>query len=125
MPDAVLPGPAPCRGLRGREARALRRLRRDLRKDVPALSLAAPLPSGTEPQLGREEIGAARRRLILDGLGIIVSAAGFVYGLTARTAGHFSPVEAMAMSLIAFGGAAQFAAIGYVSSGLAWPAIGL
>jgi len=85
------------------------------------------LPSGTEPQLGREEIGAARRRLILDGLGIIVSAAGFgfVYGLTARTAGHFSPVEAMAMSLIAFGGAAQFAAIGYVSSGLAWPAIGL
>jgi predicted branched-subunit amino acid permease len=31
----------------------------------------------------------------------------------------------MAMSLIAFGGAAQFAAIGYVASGLAWPAIGL
>ena len=29
------------------------------------------------------------------------------------------------MSLIAFGGAAQFAAIGYVASGLAWPAIGL
>jgi predicted branched-subunit amino acid permease len=85
------------------------------------------LPAGTEPPLGRDEIGAARRRLILDGLGIIVSAAGFgfVYGLTARTAGHFSPIEAMAMSLIAFGGAAQFAAIGYVSSGLAWPAIGL
>lgn len=82
---------------------------------------------GTEPPLGREEIRAARRQLILDGLGIIVSAAGFgfVYGLTARTAGHFSPVEAMAMSLIAFGGAAQFAAIGYVASGLAWPAIGL
>jgi predicted branched-subunit amino acid permease len=85
------------------------------------------LPAGTEPPLGRDDIGAARRRLILDGLGIIVSAAGFgfVYGLTARTAGHFSPIEAMAMSLIAFGGAAQFAAIGYVSSGLAWPAIGL
>jgi predicted branched-subunit amino acid permease len=64
---------------------------------------------------------------VLDGLGIIVSAAGFgfVYGLTARTAGHFSPVEAMAMSLIAFAGAAQFAVIGYVASGLAWPAIGL
>jgi predicted branched-subunit amino acid permease len=31
----------------------------------------------------------------------------------------------MAMSLIAFGGAAQFAAVGYVASGLAWPAIGL
>jgi predicted branched-subunit amino acid permease len=85
------------------------------------------LPAGTEPPLGHDDIGAARRRLILDGLGIIVSAAGFgfVYGLTARTAGHFSPIEAMAMSLIAFGGAAQFAAIGYVSSGLAWPAIGL
>ena len=50
---------------------------------------------------------------------------GFVYGLTARTVGHFSPIEAMAMSLIAFGGAAQFAAIGYVVSGLAWPAIAL
>jgi predicted branched-subunit amino acid permease len=70
---------------------------------------------------------AARRRLVVDGLGIVVSALGFgfVYGLTARTSGHFSPIEAMAMSLIAFGGAAQFAAIGYVASGLAWPAIGL
>ena len=57
----------------------------------------------------------------------MVSAAGFgfVFGLTARTVGHFSPVEAMAMSLIAFGGAAQFAAIGYVATGLAWPAIAL
>ncbi len=64
---------------------------------------------------------------MIDGLGIVVSAMGFgfVYGLTARTVGHFSPVEAMAMSLIAFGGAAQFAAIGYVASGLAWPAIAL
>jgi branched chain amino acid efflux pump len=70
---------------------------------------------------------AARRQLVLDGLGIIVSAAGFgfVYGLTARTAGHFSPIEAMAMSLIAFGGAAQFAAIGFVTTGLSWPVIGL
>jgi predicted branched-subunit amino acid permease len=48
-----------------------------------------------------------------------------VYGLSARTVGHFSPAETMAMSLIAFGGAAQFAAIGYVASGLAWPAIAL
>src|SRR5258705_10361767 len=31
----------------------------------------------------------------------------------------------MAMSLIAFGGAAQFAAIGFVSTGLGWPVIGL
>jgi predicted branched-subunit amino acid permease len=29
----------------------------------------------------------------------------------------------MAMSLIAFGGAAQFAAVGYVASGVAWPVI--
>ena len=47
---------------------------------------------------------------------------GFVYGLAAREAG-FSVVEAMAMSLIVFGGAAQFAAVGYVASGLAWPGI--
>ena len=71
------------------------------------------------------DVRSARRALYLDGLGIVVSALGFgfVYGLSARTSGHFSPVEAMAMSLIAFGGAAQFAAIGYVATGLAWPAI--
>lgn len=82
---------------------------------------------GTELPLDRDVLRASRRRLAVDGLGIVVSAAGFgfVYGLTARTSGHFSPVEALAMSLIAFAGAAQFAAIGYVASGLAWPAIGL
>jgi 4-azaleucine resistance transporter AzlC len=66
----------------------------------------------------------ARRRLLIDALGIGVSALGFgfVYGLSARQAG-FSPIEAMAMSLIVFGGASQFAAVGYVASGLAWPAI--
>jgi predicted branched-subunit amino acid permease len=31
----------------------------------------------------------------------------------------------MAMSLIAFGGAAQFAAVGYVAAGVAWPVIAL
>jgi predicted branched-subunit amino acid permease len=71
------------------------------------------------------ELGAARRRLVADGLGIIVSAAGFgfVFGLAARTSGHYSVIEAMAMSTIAFGGAGQFAAVGYVASGVAWPAI--
>ena len=61
----------------------------------------------------------------MDGLGIIVSAAGFgfVFGLAARTSGHYSVLEAMAMSLIAFGGAAQFAAVGYIATGVAWPAI--
>jgi predicted branched-subunit amino acid permease len=62
---------------------------------------------------------------VVDGLGIIVSAAGFgfVFGLAARTAGHYSVIDAMAMSTIAFAGAAQFAVVGYVASGVAWPAI--
>jgi predicted branched-subunit amino acid permease len=73
------------------------------------------------------DLRAARRQLVLDGLGIMVSAAGFgfVYGLAARTDAHFSPLEAMAMSLFAFAGAAQFAAVGYVASGIAWPVIAL
>lgn len=45
-----------------------------------------------------------------------------MYGLSAREAG-FSMVEAIAMSTIVFAGAAQFAAVGYVASGLAWPGI--
>lgn len=70
------------------------------------------------------ELRVSRRQLILDGLGIVVSAAGFgfVYGLAARDAG-FSPVEAVAMSTFAFAGAAQFAAVGYVAGGVAWPAV--
>lgn len=65
-----------------------------------------------------------RRRLLTESLGIAVSAAGFgfVYGLSARDAG-FSPIEAMAMSTIVFAGAAQFAAVGYVASGIAWPGV--
>ncbi len=65
-----------------------------------------------------------RRQLLLDALGIAGSAAGFgfVYGLAARDAG-FSPIEAMAMSTIVFAGAAQFAAVGYVVSGLPWPGV--
>jgi 4-azaleucine resistance transporter AzlC len=66
-------------------------------------------------------LDVARRQLVLDGLGIIATAAGFgfVYGLSARTAG-FSPLEASAMSLIVFAGAAQFAAVGYVLAGFSW-----
>jgi 4-azaleucine resistance transporter AzlC len=51
-----------------------------------------------------------------------VAGFGFVFGFAAREGG-FSAIEAMAMSSIAFAGAAQFAAVGYVASGLAWPAI--
>ena len=70
------------------------------------------------------EVAASRRRLIVDGLGILVSAGGFglVYGLTARTAG-FSPLEAGAMSVLVFAGAAQFAAVGYVAGGFPWLAV--
>lgn len=45
-----------------------------------------------------------------------------MFGLSAAKAG-FSVVEAMAMSVIVFAGAAQFAAVGYIASGLAWPGI--
>jgi 4-azaleucine resistance transporter AzlC len=70
------------------------------------------------------EVEASRRRLVADGLGILATALafGFAWGLAARTAG-FSPIEASAMSLLAFGGAAQFAAVGYVAAGAGWPAI--
>jgi 4-azaleucine resistance transporter AzlC len=70
------------------------------------------------------QLRAARRQLLLDSAGIAVSAGGFgfVYGLAARNAG-FSPLEAMAMSVFAFAGAAQFAAIGYVTQGLPWAGI--
>ena len=67
---------------------------------------------------------AARRQLLLDTTGIAVSAAGFgfVFGLAARSAGY-SPIEASAMSVLGFAGAAQFAAVGYVSAGLPWAPI--
>jgi 4-azaleucine resistance transporter AzlC len=67
------------------------------------------------------DLRAARRQLLLDTAGIAVSAAGFgfVFGLAARNAGY-SPVEAVAMSVFGFAGAAQFAAVGYVNAGLPW-----
>jgi 4-azaleucine resistance transporter AzlC len=70
------------------------------------------------------EVVASRRRLLLDGLGIVASVVGFglVYGLSTRSAG-FSIVEAAAMSVIVFAGASQFAAVGYVVSGLPWPGV--
>ena len=87
-------------------------MRRDLRQDVPALSAAGI------------DLATSRRRLVLDGLGIIASTGGFgfVYGLAARAAG-FSPIETIAMSVVVFAGAAQFAAIGYVLGGFSWPGV--
>lgn len=65
-----------------------------------------------------------RRQLVLDALGMTLSAAAFglVYGVAARTAG-FSVVEAVAMSLFVLAGASQFAAVGLVAQGVALPAI--
>jgi 4-azaleucine resistance transporter AzlC len=92
-------------------------VRRDLRQDRPPLN-------ETETPTPIEDLATARRRLLVDAMGIGASALGFgfVYGLSAREAG-FSPIEAIAMSLIVFGGASQFAAVGYIASGMAWPAI--
>lgn len=69
-------------------------------------------------------LAESRRELAVGSLAIGVSGLGFgfVYGLAAREAG-FSPIEAMAMSMFVFAGAAQFAAVGYVASGLAWPGV--
>lgn len=73
---------------------------------------------------GTWDLADSRRQLLLDSLGITVSAGGFglVYGLSAGEAG-FSPIEAGAMSILVFAGAAQFVAIGYVLSGMGWAAI--
>ncbi len=85
------------------------------------------MSSADHPDIDAATLAASRRRLVLDGLGIIVGAVGFgfVFGLTARTRGDFSLLEAMAFSLIAFAGAAQFAVIGYLVAGISWPVIAL
>jgi 4-azaleucine resistance transporter AzlC len=70
------------------------------------------------------DVRESRVQLLKDSLGIMVAAAGFglVYGRSAREAG-FSPVEAGAMSVLVFAGAAQFAAVGYVAGGFSLVAI--
>src|SRR4029078_12765587 len=77
-----------------------------------------------QPAPGSMSLADSRRRLLMDSLGIMVSAGGFglVYGLSARTAG-FSPLEASAMSVLVFAGASQFVAVGYVLGGFSWLAI--
>jgi 4-azaleucine resistance transporter AzlC len=78
---------------------------------------------GARPPSG-QTLRAARRQLLLDTLGIAVSVAAFglVFGLAARNAG-FSPLEAVAFSVVVFAGASQFAAAGYVAAGLPWAPI--
>jgi 4-azaleucine resistance transporter AzlC len=63
----------------------------------------------------------SRRKLLLDGLGMSLSAIGFgfVFGLSARAAG-LTTLDASAMSVFVFAGASQFAAVGYVAGGFGW-----
>jgi 4-azaleucine resistance transporter AzlC len=70
---------------------------------------------------GEQDGRAVRRRILTDGLAIVLSlfAFGMVFGLAARQA-DFSLVEALAMSLIAYSGAAQFAAVGLVAASVPW-----
>src|SRR3989475_4622747 len=93
--------------------------------------MASAMTGGTAHATGSDvrpsapmSLEASRRQLLVDSLGIMVSAGGFglVYGLSARTAG-FSPLEAGAMSVIVFAGASQFVAVGYVLGGFSWLAI--
>jgi 4-azaleucine resistance transporter AzlC len=71
-----------------------------------------------------EDIGSARRDLVLASLGFAASGVGFglVYGLAARDAG-FSVIEATSMSVFVLAGAAQFAAVGLIADGAGWPSI--
>ena len=71
-----------------------------------------------------EDIGAARRDLVLASLGFAASGVGFglVYGLAAREAG-FSVIEATSMSVFVLAGAAQFAAVGLIADSAGWPSI--
>src|SRR3990170_8512089 len=117
VPDDGLSGSPPHGRVRTRSPCAVRRVRRGVRQDIPPLTPSAGGPEA----LTEAEVAASRRRLRLDGLGIIASVSGFglVYGLAARAAG-FSPLEASAMSVLVFAGAAQFAAIGYVLGGFSW-----
>jgi 4-azaleucine resistance transporter AzlC len=62
--------------------------------------------------------------VLTDGVGIAVSVAAFalVYGLAARQAG-LSFIEGLAMSVVAFAGAAQFAALGLIAQDVPWVGI--
>ncbi|NBW32184.1 MAG: hypothetical protein EBR48_06055 [bacterium] len=71
-------------------------------------------------------LNAARRRLVVDSLGIWVIAiiVGGIFGFTARQGG-LSLVEAIAFSSILFAGASQYAAVGLLVINTPWPSIAL
>ena len=60
------------------------------------------------------ELGVARRRLVIDSLGIWASiiVVGTIFGFTARQA-SLSLLETSALSSILFAGASQFAVVGF------------
>jgi predicted branched-subunit amino acid permease len=70
------------------------------------------------------ELSVARRRLVIDSLGIWVIAiiVGGIFGFTARQGG-LSLIEAMAFSSILFAGASQYAAVGLLAVNTPWPSI--
>lgn len=84
----------------------------------------APVAPTSDDAVGRSDLRSARRLLVLNALGMTLSASAFglVYGVAARTAG-FSVGEALAMSIFVLAGASQFAAVGLVAQGVALPAI--
>jgi 4-azaleucine resistance transporter AzlC len=69
-------------------------------------------------------VRASRRQMLRDGLAIAVYAmpVGLVFGLTALQA-HYSLIDVIANSAIAFAGGSQFAAAGLVKSNASWLAI--
>ena len=73
---------------------------------------------------GPADLAASRRRIVVDAVGVTLSASAFgvVYGLATRGAG-FSLIDAMAMSTLVLAGASQFAAVGLIVAGAAWPDI--
>src|SRR4026209_690020 len=88
-----------------------------IQSNVREYAMRRVAPTADEA-LGRFDLRASRRQLILDALGMSLSAGAFglVYGVAARRAG-FSVGEALAMSIIVLAGASQFAAVGLVAQG--------
>lgn len=84
----------------------------------------AALEANPDLPAGPADLAVSRRRIVVDAVGVTLSVSAFalVYGLATRTAG-FSLVDAMAMSTLVLAGASQFAAVGLIAAGAAWPAI--
>ena len=78
----------------------------------------------TAPSASRDEVAQSRNQMLRDGLAIAAYAmpVGLVFGLTALQA-HYSLLDVISNSAIAFAGGAQFAAAGMVKDGASWLAI--